>query len=413
MERVKWYPWLVITLASFLLFYKYLLQVFPSVITDNLMVDFQLSGVGLGNLAACFFYSYLIAQLFSGYLIDRFNFKWIITLSMLISAGGAYLFATSYDVSLAMLGRMFMGAGAAFATVGYMKTAAVYFPASRFGFVSGLLTFGVMLGAVFGEAPLSLFIHEAGWRTAITIISYAGIVIACLFVLLIQSKPKTHYFKQIQHTRIRASDLATMLKNKINWSLAFYSGLAFAPLAVFGGLWGVPFVMRAYQLNQTTASFYVSMVYVGFGFGGPVFGYLESRFKNRFLLMNVGLWLSFFTLITLIYFPVHQGLLLALTLLFGLGTGAFMLGFSVGKDANPLHIAATVVAFVNSGDAICGAISEPFIGKLLDILNPGNPIPSHFNLSAYHIALSVLPVEILVAYYLLRLIKKQCGQILG
>ncbi len=408
---MKWYPWLVISLASFLLFYKYLLQVFPSVITDNLMVDFQLSGVGLGNLAACFFYSYLIAQLFSGYLIDRFNFKWIITLSMLISAAGAWLFAASHDVSTAMFGRMLMGAGAAFATVGYMKTAAVYFPASRFGFVSGLLTFGVMLGAVFGEAPLALFIHEAGWRSAITIISYTGIVIGCLFILFIQSKPKTHYFKQIQHARIRGTDIWTMLKNKINWSLAFYSGLAFAPLAVFGGLWGVPFVMRAYQLNQTAASFYVSMVYVGFGFGGPVFGYLESRYKNRFFLMNIGLWLSFITLITLIYIPIHQGLLLALTLLFGLGTGAFMLGFSVGKDANPLHIAATVVAFVNSGDAICGAISEPFIGKLLDILNPSNTIPSHFSLGAYHIALSVLPLEILIAYYLLRLIKKQCAEI--
>lgn len=156
-------PWLILLLASFLLFYKYLLQVFPSVITDELMSAFQLSGAGLGNLAACFFYSYLLVQLFSGYLVDRFNLKYIIASSVLISALGAFLFGASENFTLAVTGRMLMGAGAAFATVGYMKVAAVYFPPQRFALVSGLLTLGVMLGAVFGEAPLAHLIHATNW----------------------------------------------------------------------------------------------------------------------------------------------------------------------------------------------------------------------------------------------------------
>lgn len=402
----RWYPWFVVILASCMLFYKYLLQVFPSVITDHLMRDFQLTGSGLGNLAACFFYSYLIAQLFSGYLIDRFNFKLIITISMLISASGAWLFASTDQFSLATLGRALMGTGAAFATVGYMKTAAIYFPPQRFGFVSGLLTIGVMLGAVFGEAPLSVVIKSVGWHQALYGIAIAGAVIAALFMLCIRTKPTSQLATATTPRPITLRDLGALLKNKINWYLAFYSGLAFAPLAVFGGLWGTPFVVKAYHLNETTAAFYVSMVYVGFGLGGPLFGYLEERFQQRFALMLSGLVLSLLCLLIMIYgIPGTRGLLIA-TILFGLGTGAFMLGFAVGKDANPIHIAATVIAFINSGDAVCGALSEPLIGRILDAYNTDPLIPMHFSLHAYHMALITLPVELILGLVLLLRIRQ-------
>lgn len=390
-----------------MLFYKYLLQVFPSVITDNLMRDFQLTGSGLGNLAACFFYSYLIAQLFSGYLIDRFNFKLIIVLSILISASGAWLFSSTESFAMAIAGRALMGTGAAFATVGYMKTAAIYFPPQRFSLVSGLLTIGVMLGAVFGEAPLALVIKAVGWHHALLGIAAAGAIIAALFMVCIRTKPTTQVMTASKPRAITLEDLKSLLKNKINWYLAFYSGLAFAPLAVFGGLWGTPFVVKAYHLSETSAAFYVSMVYVGFGLGGPLFGFLEERLQQRFALMLAGLLISLACLIVLIYvIPTTTLGLLLMTLLFGLGTGAFMLGFAVGKDANPIHIAATVIAFINSGDAICGALSEPLIGRILDYYHANHLIPSHFPLHGYHVALSTLIVELLLGLLLLLRIKQ-------
>lgn len=401
------YPWLIIILASLMLFYKYLLQVFPSVITDALMRDFQLTGTGLGNLAACFFYSYLIMQFFSGYLIDRFNLKFMIIFSIVLSACGALLFASSDNFNIAMLGRACMGAGAAFATVGYMKTAAIYFPASRFAFVSGLLTVGVMLGAVFGQAPLALLIQTTGWHLALVYVAAAGGVISLLFFIFIQNKPVTHHSILLQTPRsIKISDLIELIKNKSNWYLTFYSGLAFAPLAVFGGLWGTPFIIKAYNLTPASASLYVSMVYVGFGIGGPLFGFLSDRFGHRFRFMTGGLFLSFITLVTIIYGMPSIPWLVTCTLLFGLGTGGFMLGFSVGKDINPIFIAATVVAFINSGDAICGALSEPLIGKILDLNSHSIGVPTHFPLAAYHLAFIVLPVELLLAYGFLRLIHR-------
>ena len=62
----KHYPWVVITLCAFFLFYKYILQTYPGLITDDLQRKFSLSATGLGHLAAATFYSYTIMQLFVG-----------------------------------------------------------------------------------------------------------------------------------------------------------------------------------------------------------------------------------------------------------------------------------------------------------------------------------------------------------
>ncbi len=76
-----------------------------------------------------------------------------------------------------------------------------------------------------------------------------------------------------------------------------------------------------------------------------------------------------------------------------------MLGFAIGKEINKAALAATVVALINTGDAIFGAISEPLVGKVLDGLWTGqmvNGVP-HFSVQHYQIALLLLPIDLIGA----------------
>lgn len=402
-NRQTIYPWVVISLAALMLFYKYLLSVFPSVITDQLIETFSLSNAGLGNLAACFFYSYLVMQFFSGYLIDRYNMRLIICLSLLVSALGALFFSLAETITTAIIGRALMGIGAAFATVGYLKTASLYFSKKQFPTVSGLLTVGVMLGAVFGEAPLALLIKKIGWQDSLMLVALIGAIISLLFFTVVRAKQPTHS----DMTPVNWQQVRQIFKRKSNWCLTLYSGLAFAPLAVFGGLWGTPFVVSTHGLSHAGAAAVTSIVYIGFGFGGPIFGLLAQRGIDPYRLMRYGLFLSLLALVLIIYSSVGLLYLGILVCLFGLGTGGFMLGFTVGTASNPLALAATVVALINSGDAICGALTEPFVGKLLDIkINNHLLLPTHFSKSAYHYAFAVLPVELLAAFVFLYLAER-------
>ena len=76
-----------------------------------------------------------------------------------------------------------------------------------------------------------------------------------------------------------------------------------------------------------------------------------------------------------------------------------MLGFTVAKTGNPLFLAASVVALINTGDAFFGAITEPLVGYFLDATK--KILPNHspmLNVSNFHVALAILPIYLILAY---------------
>ena len=391
------FGWLIVGCNALFLFYKYILQLFPSVMTNELMSTFHLNGAGLGNLAATYFYSFFIAQLFSGYILDRYSPRFVTTLAIALCAAGVACFAHSSTLLSAILSRMLIGVGVSFATVSYLKQVTIWFPPQRLAFVGGLLATAVGIGALVGQAPLAHLVNALDWRRALSLCAMLGVIIAAIYLWLVRDKKETNT-KTTNPINLQA--IKAVLSNRRNWLLTCYSGLAFSPMAVFGGLWGDPFLQTAFHLNNIQAAQYISLAFVGLGGGAPLLGWLADRLQLRADVMIAATLLSFVSLLIILVLPPQAHGLLALSLLcFGLGTGGFMLGFTVAKTLNPVFVAASVVAMINTGDALFGAVTEPFIGTLLDHfghnqLNHGIPV---FTTSNYHHALALLPVYLIVA----------------
>lgn len=403
------YPVLVISLAACFLFYKYVLQIFPSIITEQLMQQFHLSGVTLGNLAATFYYSYMITQLFVGVLLDKYSTSKFTSSAILCCALGIFIFSQAETLLVASLSRALMGIGVAFATVAYMKLAADWFPPKQYAFVSGLLATAAMAGAVFGQAPLAWLIGNYGWRSCLAGVGVVGIGLSLLFFLIVRDAPRSVYQKDVSSSSFY-QDLFQLLKNKQNWLLTLYSGLAFSPVAIFGGLWGNPFLEQAYQLSKTQAASLVSLVFIGLGLGGPILGLVSDRLNNRRHVMLSCTILSAIAIsIVLYYHDLSIGFLSLLLFLFGFGLGSFMLVFAIGKESNPIRLTATVAALINTSDAVFDAITEPLIGKLLDLGWDGTLVNGvhHFSLQSYQSALSILPLYLVAGTILLFWLKER------
>lgn len=407
----KFYPWAIVILSSTFIFYKYIMQVSPSVMTNQIMKTFHVHGAGLGEIAATFFYSYLIMQIFAGYLLDRFSVRYLCTLAIAMSSVGTYIFAYADILGIAYLGRLMMGLGVGFATISYMKLATTWFKPNRFALITGLLATAAMVGAIIGEAPLAWLITYVGWRGSLKIVAYLGFILTILYVSVVRDRPKDLEISIQKSTNgvIRLKDVGTILLNPQNWLLTFYSGLAFSPLAVFGGLWGTPFVKEAYNLTVAQAASLISFVFFGLAIGGPILGYISDQLQNRRRIMFIGIFLSLSSLLCVIYINnVPIWLLAILLFLFGFNTGAFLLGFAIGKEINILAVTATVMALINTGDAIFGAFTEPLIGFFLDInwqhkLVAGAP---YFGVNNYHKAFTLLPVYLILAAIFIYFIKE-------
>src|SRR5271170_3027163 len=122
------HAWVIWLLSALFMFYKYALEVSPSVMTATLMSTFNISGTSLGNLAACYFYAYLLLQIPAGLLLDKIGPRKVTTLAIALCALGSFVFATADSFYIAMTGRFLTGAGAAFAAVNCLKLIANWFP---------------------------------------------------------------------------------------------------------------------------------------------------------------------------------------------------------------------------------------------------------------------------------------------
>ena len=190
--------------------------------------------------------------------------------------------------------------------------------------------------------------------------------------------------------------------------LTLYGGLAFSPLAVFGGLWGNPFIQQAYNLDKTQSASIVSLVFIGLGLGSPILGMLSDRLGDR---KNLMIWCTLISgiAITLVLYahPMPVWLMASLLFIFGFMLGAFVLVFTIGKELNSLYLTATVIAMINASDAVLDGITEPAIGKLLDLGWDGKIVNNvhFFSLHSYHWALLVLPVYLFLATIIMFWIK--------
>lgn len=403
--------WTIWFLSAFFMFYKYALEVSPSVMTSTLMKTFDIDGTALGNLAACYFYAYLLLQIPAGLLLDKFGPRKTTTIAITICALGSYVFAKADTIFMAGFGRFLTGAGAAFAAVNCLKLIANWFPLRHFAFMTGLMMTIAMLGAVGGQAPLAAFIDKMEWRSALSYIGDLGIILAIIFYIVVRDRSSENA-KDLHLAPVKTpllKSLKGILKNSQSWWLSVYSGFAFAPVMVFGGLWGVSFVSSSFQLSHNISAQMVSLIFIGFAIGAPVLGWLSDRVGSRKAIMFWGTVIGLLSISAVIYIP-HLALftLAFLLMLFGFSISSFLLCFTMIKEIHTPILAATAIGFMNAFDALLGALSDPLTGKFLDITWDGNLVDGVrvFSIDAYKMAFLTIPVFLILSLFTLTKIKE-------
>ncbi len=403
-----WFIWL---LSALFMFYKYTLEVSPSVMTSTLMSTFNISGTALGNLAACYFYAYLLLQIPAGVLLDKIGPRKVTSLAIALCALGSLIFANADSLWVAGIGRFITGAGAAFAAVNCLKLIANWFPMKQFAFMAGLMMTVAMLGAVGGQAPLAAFIDAMDWRHALEIIGIAGLVLAGIFWFVVRDISPSH--KKERHIVSQnisfLESLRRILKNPQTWWLSIYSGFAFAPVMIFGGLWGVSFISEAFEVSSNISAQAVSLIFIGFGVGAPFFGWFSDWLGRRKVVMFWGTLLALITISSVIYAPgLTRSTITLLLFLFGFSISSFLLCFTMIREISLPILAATAIGFMNAFDALFGAFSDPLTGKFLDLGWDGKLIDGArvFSVQAYKAAFLTLPVYLIISLFTLLRIKE-------
>lgn len=394
-------------LGSTFFAYAFALRVSPSVMVDDLMRDFAVGGAILGNLSAFYFYAYSSLQIPVGLLIDRYGPRRLASIASGIVAIGCVLFATSDTLGLAYGGRLAIGIGCAFSWACTLAIVNQWFP-TRFAVLAGVSQLIAMGGAVLGQAPLAVAVTSVGWRPTILGLAIlgAGLAIA-IFVVTPDRAPVP------LSSGTRRSGAGSVLRNPQTWLAAGFTMTMTGPMLAFSGLWGVPFLTTAYDLDRASAAGITSLMFIGNGVGGVLLGWWSDRIGRRKLPMAAGACVCVVAQLALLFIPsLPVAALGALSFLIGVGGAALVIGFALGREHNSPGKLGLTIGVINTATTASGALFQPLIGWLLDLRWQG-VMEAGVRLYAaedFRIALGVLPLAGVIGVLLVFFMRETRGR---
>jgi len=378
------------------------------------MRSFHIDGQSIGALAGtAYFLSYALMQIPVGLLLDLIGPRKALVGASLVCGIGCLLFGATDSFSHLILARLFIGFGSAFAAISCLKIISTWFPFKQFTVMVGMTVTIGMLGAVTGQGPLAFLVKIFGWREVMMILAAIGGLLALVIFKVVQDRPegdKEHSEKphEIPTFASLMKGLLIVIKNPQCWLIAFYGGLMFAPTILLGGVWGAAFIGSSYHLDQTSSGNYISFLFIGWIFGGPLFGMLSDKMGKRKPNMWVGSAGALIALILFIYVKLPLFMLALILFLLGFLSGGFLASFSTIFEINRRSESATSLGFMNTMNQISPIFLGPFIGYLLD-LNWNGTLVDHarvYTLENYRMALGILPACVIVAMIFLPFVRE-------
>lgn len=360
------YPWLVWSISAAFFFVMYTARVAPSIIQDQLMFDFHIRASDFGALEGYFYIAYLMMQLPVGGLVDRLGAHRLVMFATTLFAIACFMFASTEQLYMVKIARFIMGFAGSFAFICTFKLAMLWFPPSMLGLLAGLTQCSGMLGAGFGQGPLSYVATFFGWRGLLFSIGVMMLLLAISSMLLMRAPPKDKQMPPENWAELWEG-LLQVLKNPQSWLNALFAGFIFMPTLAFGEAWGTPYLVQVKGLSIHEAGIADSLLFAGWVIGGVLVGSISDQIQRRKPLFYISALFSALFLF-LVIFMEHISFHLCCTLLFlyGLFNTGLITCYAVSGEINHPKVSGVSVSFCNFLSVFIGALWIPVIGYLFD-----------------------------------------------
>ncbi|MBY0545192.1 MAG: MFS transporter, partial [Gammaproteobacteria bacterium] len=400
MKSIRSLAIIMFLLGSSFYLYDFILQVAPGDLTNQLMHDLKIDSAGLGLVAGLYFFSYMPMQLYAGLLSDRFGPRKLLTVMVFICAIGALIFSQSNTLWTVIIGRILMGLGSAFAFTGTLVLVSRWFPAKYFASLTGILQLMSSLGAIVASTPLAIYISHYGWRSAILYLAIAGFVLAVLMGLIVRDSP-TPIVKEKPIGEL--GRLKTICKNSQTWYIGIYAFLLWAPMIIFGELWGIPYLRSYYSISTETASIVIDMVWLGNALSCSLTGMLSEYIGRRKGVLNSMSVLGLIVSLGMIAMPhISFTAMCVLAFLLGCSASGAILTFAMVNEINEYGNIGAAIGFNNMLVVAGGALLHPLVGYILHFTWSGTVVNNTpvYSLMEYREALYIIPVLYLVGIFM-------------
>lgn len=361
---------------------------------------FGVTAAVLSTLAVVQLIVYAGMQIPVGILIDRFGPRALILSGTALMMAGQIVVAVAPSISVAVLGRVLLGAGDAAIFTSVIRLTVTWFSGPIVPQLSQWTGNIGQVGQILSALPFAAVLHTFGWTPAFLSAAGTGALAFLAVLFLISDLPPRAEQVVPGPTTLRATvaQLGVSL-SRPGTQLGFWSHFTTQSSGtVFTLLWGYPFLVYAIQLPPAIAAPTLTIVVVAGIVIGPVLGVLTARHPTRRSNLVLGIVSAMgvaWTAVLLWPGIPPYWLVVVLLIVVGAGGPGSMIGFDFARTFNPSRSLGAANGVVNVGGFLASFTMMFAIGLILDALaGPGASSEQTYSLEHFRIAWCVQYVVI-------------------
>ncbi|WP_436868914.1 spinster family MFS transporter [Acinetobacter courvalinii] len=368
----KWKVLFLLFLANFLNFFD---RTIPAIIMEPLRLEYQLSDLKVGLIAAAFTLIYAIAGLPLGRLADVGSRKNIMSCGLMIWSGFTALNSLAWNYWSFLLIRLGVGVGEASYAPAASSLISDLFPAKNLAKAMGIFMLGLPLGVTTAFFTVGTIVNTfESWRAPFIIAAIPGVLLAILIFLIKEptriannTSKSNESVKYIIKILLKIKTLRWLILSGITLNFASYAGTAFL----------VPLLQRYYSLNLINAGLLTGCIIgitgiIGLIGGGWISDKAQQLHKRgRLIFGTLGMLISALGSFAALYFGKSSVLVFAIY--FGTGWLAIysyhVAVYPAIQEVVPPRSRATAVGLYFASMYILGGAFGPLLlGALSDYL---------------------------------------------
>ncbi|MFJ4445010.1 MFS transporter [Pseudomonas sp. NPDC089422] len=351
--------------------------------------DLELSATHIGMMGTAFAWCYALAQLPSGWIIDRFNSRLVFAGSMLLWSLATLATGFASGLIVLILLRALLGVTEAPCWPTATKVISVWYPKQERGIATGIFTSSAKWGAAIAPPVLVTIMVYFGWRGLFIVSGLAGIIYAIIFYAFFRNPDKARRLPadELEFIKAGGGGVERTGGNKasgIPWSTLFtYRAVWGMILGYFCNIWiwnmfivFLPsYLSKTYHVSLAQMGIYASLPWIGGAIGAVLSGFAVRSIAERFNLTSlkatktmIGLSTTL-TVITVCCLPLtttlHSTVVTMIVALFFISV-TNSLAWALATEIAPQSMVGSVSSIQNFGGYFGGAFSPLVAGLIVD-----------------------------------------------
>ena len=391
--------WLILAMLFAITTINYADRATISIAGPDIKKELGLSGVQMGFVFSAFAWSYVVAQLPGGWLLDRFGSKityfvsFFLWSTFTLFTGAVGFVAGGAAVGLLFVLRLLVGAAEAPSFPGNSRIASAWFPTHERGLAAAVFNSAQYFATVLFAPIMGWLVHAFGWHSVFYVMGTLGILMAGLWLKTIHG-PKDHpsinaeelaYIQEggalvdleggPRMASTRQVDTLACIKELLGnrMLLGVYVGqYCITTLTYFFLTWFPVYLVQERHMTILKAGFVASLPAIAGFLGGITGGWLSDRLAKAGYSLSVsrkvpivaGMLMSM-SMIACNYIDADTLVVAVMSLaFFGKGVGA--LGWAVVSDTSPKEAGGLSGALFNTFGNTAGITTPIAIGYIVD-----------------------------------------------